>query len=261
MRSWPSNSAAACSPTPHSATPPAKRSEKSEPRSPPGALKYLDKLTEHIYISDLAPAAYTSKCDLIDDLRTAIEDKRAVHILYQSEHATEPAFRDVYPLALIDRSRVLYLIAIDPRSDTVSIKHYKVIRIEDVELTNITFQRPADFDLTAYLDASFGIYQGDDDILIKVRFSPKVARYVLETRKHQSERLTKQRDGSVLAEYRLSSTKEFASWVLGFGPEAIVLAPESLREEIVMGLESSLATYSRTTASTRLNDFHERPQR
>jgi predicted DNA-binding transcriptional regulator YafY len=216
---------------------------------PKTALDYLEQFTAFYHVAGLAPADYTGKGDLLDDLRTAIEDQRAVHILYQSDKATEPAYRDVYPLAVLDQRGALYLIALDPQDD--KIKHYKVVRIEDVELTNIPFHRPKDFNPAAYMASSFGIYQGDDDILIKVRFAPKVARYVLETRKHKSERLAKQRDGSVLAEYRLSSTHELKSWIYSFGSKAVVLEPESLRQEMAEELQDLLALYAAPVANSR----------
>lgn len=222
---------------------------------PKMALEYLERFTNFYHIATLAPADYSVQGELLDTLRTAIEDQRAVHILYQSAQATEPAFRDVYPLTLFDQKGALYLIALDPQED--KLKHYKVVRIEDVELTNIPFPRPQNFDPTTYMASSFGIYQGDDDIIIKVRFAPKVARYVLETKKHQSERLVKQRDGSVLGEYRLSSAHEFKSWILSFGSKAVVLEPEWLRQEILENLKAAINAYSHSLPISGMRTFND----
>jgi len=57
--------------------------------------------------------------------------------------------------------------------------------------------------------------------------------------------LTPQRDGSLLAELRLSSTAELKPWILSFGPAAEVLEPPSLREEIAAELEQMLTAYDR----------------
>ena len=51
------------------------------------------------------------KADLIDVLMVAIEDRKAVHIAYRSQHATEPATRDVYPYGLVYHRGSLYLVA------------------------------------------------------------------------------------------------------------------------------------------------------
>ena len=61
--------------------------------------------------------------------------------------------------------------------------------------------------------------------------------------RHTSYKETRHRDGSLTARYRLSNTVEIKSWVLGFGANAIVLEPESLRDEIAAELEQSLKAY------------------
>jgi RNA binding exosome subunit len=47
-------------------------------------------------------------------------------------------------------------------------------RIEAADATRVLFNRPVDFDLHEHLAKSFGVYQGDDDVHVKVRFSPTV---------------------------------------------------------------------------------------
>jgi predicted DNA-binding transcriptional regulator YafY len=171
-----------------------------------------------------------------------VEDGKATHILYQSERATEPAFRDVYPYGLIFHKARLYLIAFDPEED--KIKHYKVDRIEAVELSPFPFRRPDGFSLAAHLSTTFGVYQGDSEpTTIKIRFAPAAARYVLESKWPGCRRLTRQRDGSVLAEFHLSNTPEFRSWLLSFGAKALVLEPEQLRREIAEEIHALCAVY------------------
>jgi proteasome accessory factor B len=180
---------------------------------------------------------------LIDTLQLAVEESKAVHLLYQSERATESAYRDVHPYGVIYHRGALYLVALDPEEDKVKL--YKVDRIEGVEISLIRFRRPTDFDLARFLSTSFGVYQsGAELITVKVSFAPAAARYVQETKWHSCHRLTKQRDGSVLAEFRLSCTTEIKSWVLGFGAKARVLEPESLRREIAEELGALLSAYS-----------------
>ena len=110
-------------------------------------------------------------------------------------------------------------------------------------MTKVHFQRPEDFDLQQHLAKSFGVYHGDGDMKIKVRFAPAVARYVCESNWHESQKLTPQKDGGVLAEFELSDTEEIKRWIMSFGQHAVVLEPESLRDEIVQELKSLLVAY------------------
>jgi len=47
-----------------------------------------------------------------------------------------------------------------------------------------------------------------------------VARYVSESNWHESQKLTPQKDGSVLAEFQLSDTEEIKRWIMSFGQHA-----------------------------------------
>ena len=78
---------------------------------------------------------------------------------------------------------------------------------------------------------------------MKVRFSPSTARYVEEGFWHETQKLTRQKDGGLLAEFQLSTTEEVKRWVLGFGENAVVLEPESLRREMAEELRQMADAY------------------
>jgi predicted DNA-binding transcriptional regulator YafY len=136
------------------------------------------------------------------------------------------------------------------RSQREEICHWRISRIEAAEATQVHFQRPEDFDLQQHLAKSFGVYHGDRDVKIVVRFASAVARYVCETNWHESQKLTPQKDGSLLAEFQLSDTEEIKRWIMSFGQHAVVQEPESLKAEIVQELNSLLAAYSQEPDKT-----------
>jgi predicted DNA-binding transcriptional regulator YafY len=92
---------------------------------------------------------YKAKTDIIDTLTVASEDRKAVMLTYQSQHATEPATRDVYPYGLARHKGSIYLAALAFEHE--SIRLYKVDRIDAAEITEFGVQRPADFTMSAYL--------------------------------------------------------------------------------------------------------------
>jgi predicted DNA-binding transcriptional regulator YafY len=205
------------------------------------ALKYIDQFGTMFHQTKVGAADYTKKADLIDDLMVGIEDRRAVFITYRSLRATEPVTYDIYPYGLIYHRGALYLVGQSPQSEEIC--HWKVTRIEAAEVTKVHFQRPEGFDLQQHLAKSFGVYHGDGDVKINVRFAPSVARYVSESTWHESQKLTPQKDGGLLAEFQLSDTEEIKRWIMSFGQHAVVLEPESLRKEIVQELNLLLAAY------------------
>ncbi len=208
-------------------------------------LRYLERFARMFHTAGTDLPDYADKADILEALTVAIEDHNAAHITYRSQHATEPATRDVYPLSWSWLSQSLYLLAFSPEHD--EIRTYKVDRIEAVEVSNFVFQLHREFDPAAYLAGSLGIYDGDEDIKVAIRFLPESARHAQESRWHRSKVFEPQRDGGVILRLRLSSTIEIRSRVLAYGASAVVLEPESLRVEIAAELQRMLAAYDLST--------------
>ena len=67
--------------------------------------------------------------------------------------------------------------------------------------------------------------------------------------------MTKEKDGSLLAEFDLDGTEEVKRWILSFGRHAEVLEPEELREGIRAEVENILPQYA---SEHRVEDTHDR---
>jgi predicted DNA-binding transcriptional regulator YafY len=206
------------------------------------AREYLEQFPRVFGCTTHGNSNYENKAEIIDTLTVAAEDRNVVLLTYQSQHATEPATRDIYPYGLKRHKGSLYLVAFAVEHE--EIRHYKVNRVEAAELTPFVFQKPADFDISTYLAESFGIFGGSDDITVVVKVLPAAARYASESVWHASQVLTKQRDGSLMVHFRLSSTVEIKSWVLSFGANAVVLEPASFRAEMAAELEQMARFYA-----------------
>jgi len=140
------------------------------------ALEYLETVAGRLHHRVVGTGDYSQKAELIDELIQAIKEHKQTFLTYRSQQSTEPVSYPVYPYGLAYFRGSLYLVAHAPDHD--EIRHYKVDRIEDVELTAVPFNRPGDFDLDKHLAGSFGVFQGRDDVTVKIRFAPTVARYV-----------------------------------------------------------------------------------
>jgi proteasome accessory factor B len=197
----------------------------------PGALQYAQRLSGMFHQTMVGVSDYARKAELIDQLMLGIEDRRAVFITYQSLRATEPVTYDIYPYGLVYHRGSLYLVGWAPEHGEV--RHWKLDRMTDAEVTEFPFEPPAEFDLQAHLSRSFGVFQGNGQVHVQVRFSAEVARYVCESRWHASQQVVAQKDGSVVADFDLDHTEEVKRWILSFGRHAEVLKPESLRNDML----------------------------
>lgn len=213
------------------------------------ALRHLQKLASAVSLRSHALTDYASRAALIDQLMVAIEDRRLTVITYQSLRSTEPVtLYDIHPYALVHHHGALYVIGWS--QDHAAIRTFKVDRISSAEVHGLQFERPADFQAETYLAHSFGIFAGAAaPQRARVRFAPGVVRILEEKRFHPSQRLTHDRDGHVIAEYRLAQFEEFQSWILSFGPHAEVLEPAELRDAVREALQHALERYTLTPSS------------
>ena len=82
----------------------------------------------------------------------------------------------------------------------------------------------------------------DELYTVKVRISPEWARWAGEKIWHESQKAT---NGSLEITFRLAGLDEIKRWVLSFGPEALVMEPEKLKEMVRKDLSKNLAQYSK----------------
>lgn len=92
----------------------------------------------------------------------------------------------------------------------------------------------------------------DELYTVKVRISPGWARWVGEKIWHESQKITKLPDGGLKITFRVAGLEEIKRWILSFGPEAVVLDPEKLKEMVRKDLSKNLAQYSTGPVSMNL---------
>ena len=105
-------------------------------------------------------------------------------------------------------------------------------RIRRLEVTGEVFLVAKDWDLEAFLGPMFGVFNDREVHRVKVRFSPWVARWIKEEVWHPSQILTDLPDGSVQLDMDVTGLEDVKRWVLGFGREAEVVAPDRLVQAV-----------------------------
>ena len=83
-----------------------------------------------------------------------------------------------------------------------------------------------------------------DEALAVTEGNGSAARVVRGGTHHAEEQVETFRDGRVRYRVRVRGLEEIQRWLLGFGPEAFVVAPESLREAIGRTAAATAARYA-----------------
>jgi predicted DNA-binding transcriptional regulator YafY len=165
-------------------------------------------------LADFAP--------LLETLRRAIRQQKQIRLLYQGGQQTAPLEREVKPYALAHSRGWWYVVGYCRLR--AAIRSFRVDRIQQVEVLNTSFERPADFDAHQYLMTE---PQGAL-VRVRLRFAAATAHLAVNNQPWW-EAVEPQADGSVLVTLALPDLLWAASLALSYGPAVTVEEPEELR--------------------------------
>lgn len=167
---------------------------------------------------------------VVEALTRAWASGRQVDLVYESEegrrltHRFSPYFIEPYALG-----STLHVIGASDLSP--SLLTLKVERIREISETRESYSIPTDFDPTEILRSAWGIWRSDKQPqTVKLRFGPRVAYRLRETRWHPLERVEPEADGvGIVWTAPISEPREMLPWIRGWGADVEVLAPPMLR--------------------------------
>lgn len=185
----------------------------------------LDTLRSHYSFS--TPTLLDSNEQALLDLHHAIASSKRVWMRYYTASRDEHTERVVHPYHLSNVRGDWYLIAYDELRQ--GIRNFAVGRIEEWIVHSETFKRDPGFSVGKYMASGFQAEHGGEIVDVIIRFAPQAARYVREKRWHDTQEIQEQGDGGLVLKFQTSGLGEVKRWVLQYGGEAEVIAPENLR--------------------------------
>jgi proteasome accessory factor B len=128
------------------------------------------------------------------------------------------------------QTHALYLIGFDETRD--ALRTFKVERIRDVALTPRTFELPPGDGFESAVRRAWDIIADQPPTEIELRFAPAVAARVREATWHPTQQVVEESDGSLTWRATVAGTIEIRLWVLSWGDDVEVIAPEPLRKDV-----------------------------
>jgi predicted DNA-binding transcriptional regulator YafY len=168
---------------------------------------------------------------------TAITDRRSLRFAYRTSRGTESE-RHVDPWGLVFRGGHWYVVGLD--RERGEIRSFRLSRIRgEVGPADVGSAAPEGFRAADHVQGGpWG--PGEPEERARIAFSPEVA--WLATRTYRDARVeTTREDGWVEVTVPAPPGDGIVSWVLSFGPDAELLEPRALRDEVVRRLEAVLA--------------------
>ncbi len=199
--------------------------------------------------------------DVLEKLTEAWAAGRKVKVQHQMEdgrvfeYTFSPYF--IEPYAVGQTAHVIGF-----REPPGAIRTFKIERLRSAQVLHDRYEIPATFDPEALLRDAWGIWYSEaEPVEVVLRFHPRVAMRVRESRWHRGQQLEPQADGYLIWRARIAEPQEMLPWIRGWGADCEVLGPRELRETL-MGEAKALAelygwhvSSSPTSKSSTLDDF------
>lgn len=207
------------------------------------ALSAADDTPEDIRsrVQILASAARRRDAIHFENVAQATVRRKRLEILYFTKGRNERTARTVSPQRLVHYKENWYLVAWCHKAEAPRV--FALDSVEEAKVLNEPAVEAEKAMVDAMVGKDFGIYSGGDRKWAKLRFSALQARWVETEVWHPEQKTSFQDDGSLMLEVPYSDPRELLLDVLKFGPEAEVLGPPELREEVCSRLQRAWSQY------------------
>src|SRR5438093_10631962 len=224
--------------------------KKIESALPERNIQFLDSLDSMICVRADAPKDLEHSKNNIKVLMEATGEEVKVKMQYFSVHSQQKKTYTIHPYRLMYFKGGLYLFAYV--EEYKQIRTFAVERIESIEKTKDEFDKPPDFSVESYLESAFGVVK-EDPFDVEIIFNADIAEYVRSRVWHPSQQVREIGGGRINMKLHVGGEFELGSWILSFGPSAVVVSPERLRRRVEAELKKALDNYrvEITVAPTR----------
>jgi predicted DNA-binding transcriptional regulator YafY len=179
--------------------------------------------------------------EVLGVVRTALLRCERLRISYRRRRDNETIAVEVEPHGIILGLRH-YLVAFTAGRPEKVPPLYALPNILSIEPTGAVFERQPGFDLQAFAERSFGVFQ-EDPMEVVWHFVPDRAADVMEHHFHPTEQKTRLDDGSVEVRFTAGGLHEMVWHLFTWGKDVKVIGPEQLRvryQEMLREAEAAL---------------------
>nr|MDA3818098.1 WYL domain-containing protein [Prolixibacteraceae bacterium] len=168
--------------------------------------------------------------------------EKQLEISYCNRADSETQKGIIHPLGLVFVDNVAYMVC--TFWNYQDLRQIVLHRIDSAQLLDEPSQTPAGFKLKDYIaQGNFDFPQSEGTIQLKCLFDSYVAKHLEESPINYTQTLTPQDDGRILLLAEVEDTAQLRWWVLAFGNQVEVVAPEELRKDIYQILHEAAEKY------------------
>ncbi len=172
---------------------------------------------------------------------SAVLGRKRLKFQYRARSTNEATERSVSPQRLTHYRDNWYLDAWDHRRE--ALRSFALDRIAKAQVSDEAAEDRDEAELNQHLASSYGIFSGAPKATATIRFSPHAARWVADEHWHSQQQGEWLKDGRYELRVPYSNSRELLMDVLKYGPDAEIVSPVSLREEMKIMLQLAIGAY------------------
>ena len=172
---------------------------------------------------------------------SAVLERNQLSFEYRARSTDEKTRRTVSPQRITHYRGNWYLDAYD--HDREALRSFSVDRIATARMQDAPARDVPDNELNDHLAGSYGIFSGAPKGTATIVFNAKIARWVADEHWHSQQQDRFLPDGRFERKVPYSAPRELLMDILHYGPDAEIVEPPALREQMKSMLQLSISAY------------------
>jgi predicted DNA-binding transcriptional regulator YafY len=216
---------------------------KIERALPAGCRRFLDQLPRVLKAKAAGQKQHDDRhtSEILARALDATLLHRRVTMRYASVSSRRTKDYIVEPQRMVHAHGGLYLVAWVPEYG--EIRHFAAERIQTLGLLDETFE-PRALPTEPFAD-SLGVNTGTPEQIV-IEFTRDAAAFVRERKWHKSQQVEDGQDGALTVTLNVCNDRPLLAWILSFGPDARVVYPVGLAQEVFEAANRMRQRYMRT---------------
>ncbi|MFH6936012.1 helix-turn-helix transcriptional regulator [Flavobacterium sp. FlaQc-30] len=189
------------------------------------ALQEGNKLSPSVFLEKRK----SSGTENIHGIIHAIQNLYITKFTHQKHWDDFSTNREVYPIAIKESHQRWYLIALDKKDNKV--KTFGLDRISNLNITDTKF-KPIKYNVEKEFQHAFGVETYSPAEKVVLEFVNKQGNYIKTFPLHESQKIIKENDDTLLIEIYIHTTNDIVMELLKYGADVKVVSPARLQNEM-----------------------------
>jgi proteasome accessory factor B len=189
------------------------------------ALQEGNKLSPSVFLEKRK----SSGTENIHGIIHAIQNLYITKFTHQKHWDDFSTNREVYPIAIKESHQRWYLIALDKKDDKV--KTFGLDRISYLIVSDTKF-KPFKYNVEKEFQYAFGVETYSPAEKVVLEFVNKQGNYIKTFPLHESQKIIKENEDSLLLEIYIHTTNDIVMELLKYGADVKVISPARLQNEV-----------------------------